>query len=122
MKRGGKLVIGLVALLALCSCGSEPVTPTFDEALLIGEWIENTVHEKYLPEGLGTTWDTADDVAEEEADTFNWSFDGSRLIQEHHMVVGVVPRILTVTKLDLENLVYEDSGGVPHHFFRNDTL
>lgn len=120
--RKGCVVIGLAALLAFCSCGSKPVTPTFDEALLIGEWIDTTLHEKYFPEGIGITWDTYDDVTEEEADTFNWSFDGSQLIQEHHMVVGIVPRILTVTKLDLDSLVYQDSGGLLHHFFRNDTL
>ncbi len=120
MKKGC-IVIGLAVLLALCSCGSEPVTPTFDEALLVGEWIDSTLHEKYLPEGIGTTWDTYDDVTEEEADTFNWSFDGSRLIQEHHMVNAIVPRWLTVKKLDFDSLVYQDDGGILHHFHRNDT-
>ena len=120
--RPNRLVIGIVALItvALASCGKRPVTPNFDESLLIGEWIDSTLHEKYLPEGLGTTWDTYDDVTEEEANTFNWSFDGSQLIQEHHMIVGIVPRILTVTKLDPDSLVYQDTGGLSHHFHRND--
>ena len=96
----------------------------FNYALVVsklwdGNFQEMGMLEKYLPEGIGTTWDTYDDVTEEEADTFNWSFDGSRLIQEHHMVVGIVPRILTVTKLDPDSLVYQDSGGLLHHFHRN---
>lgn len=111
----------VATLLMMTGCVGTPkveVDP-FDDAYLVGHWVEGTVHEKYLSDGLGTTWDTADDVTEEEADTFSWSRDNEQLIQEHQMVVGVVPRILTIEKLDADSLVYTDTGGQDYHFHRN---
>ncbi len=109
-------------MMGLTSCVSTPETDEdpFDDAYLIGHWVDSSVHEKYLSNGMGTTWDTADDVFEEEADTFSWSRDHSQLIQEHQMISGVVPRILTINKLDADSLVYEDIGGGIHRFNRCD--
>lgn len=122
MNRSSRHIVVLCLVLGLTGCkpSSKTDTDPFDDALLVGHWVEATVHEKYLNDGLGTTWDTADDVAEEEADTFSWSRDKAQLIQEHWMVTGVVPRILTITKLDADSLVYDDIGGVSHRYHRSE--
>ena len=108
-------------MMAFClsSCGPDNDGGGIDPSALTGHWREGTVHEKYFDNGTGRTWDTSDDVTEEEAQPFEWSLDGDQLIQEHIMFEGqVVPRILTVTQLNLLTLVYEDSGGVTHTFTR----
>lgn len=102
----------------LVSCEVDPPV-TFDETLLVGRWQEGTVYEYYSADSTGYTWDTADDVTEEEAQDFTWSVDGDQLLQIHIMEIGgSIPKAYTLTKLDETYLTYEDDYGTVHSFTR----
>ena len=111
-------LLGLMMAFCLASCGPDN-DGGYDPSALVGHWVEGTVHEKYFDNGTGYTWDTDDDVSEEEAQPFEWTLEGDQLIQEHILFEGqVVPRILTITQLNEFQLVYRDTGGVTHTFIR----
>jgi len=112
-----KLVGCMIVFLALVfnSCQKEPDT-VFDESLLIGKWVSGTVHYKYLSDHNGTTWDTADDVTEDEGLPFTWTLDKSELKQIHILVGGSVPKVYTVTELTATTLKYKDSLGSSYSF------
>jgi hypothetical protein len=100
------LVISFLAV----SC--EPTEETFDEALLIGKWQSGTLYYKYLTDGSGATWDTADDVTEAEAQVFTWTLVKSELTHIHVLEMGgSVPKVYTVTELTATSLKYEDEFG-----------
>ncbi len=69
---------------------------SFDKSLLTGKWVQGTVHYKYLANGTGGTWDTADDVTEAEAQSFTWTLDGDQLTHIHAITkrnsLGIVVR------------------------------
>ena len=99
-----------IALL-LAGCDHFP-WEKFDKSLLSGYWVSGTVHEFYDPAGTGYTWDTADDVTEEEAQPFTWTLEKKTLTQIHQMEMGGnVPKIYTVTKLNATTLEYHDDYG-----------
>ena len=84
----------------------------FDESLLIGKWVSGTEYYKYLNDGTGSTWDTGDDVSEDEAQAFTWTLEKSELIHIHIMEIGgSVPKVYTVTELTATTLKYEDGFG-----------
>lgn len=96
------------------SCTAEA---TFDETLLYGKWQSGTVFEKYLKNGDGFTWDTSDDVTEEEAQPFTWTLVKDRLTQKHIISMGgITPYDYTVKILTSTTLVYEDDYGKSHSF------
>jgi hypothetical protein len=104
----------VVTLLAV-SCTKEEAT--FDESLLPGKWQSGTVFYKYLANGTGGTWDTADDVTEAEAQAFTWTLVKSELTHIHVLEMGgSVPKIYTVTELTATSLKYHDSFGVNFSF------
>ena len=87
---------------------------TFDADLLVGKWVSGTEYYRYDSDGNGATWDTSDDVTEEEAQPFTWEFDTetNKLTLLHKMEMGgVVPKYYTVTNLTESNLKYEDQYG-----------
>ncbi|MFW5758019.1 MAG: hypothetical protein ACOCYO_04980 [Bacteroidota bacterium] len=85
----------------------------FDETLLYGKWVSGTEFYKYNADGTGGTWDTADDVTEEEAQAFNWTLEQSELTHIHILEIGgSVPKLYTVTRLTATTLEYEDDFGV----------
>ena len=87
----------VISFLAI-SC--EPTEESFDESLLIGKWQSGTLYFKYLADGNGGTWDTADDVTEAEAQAFTWTLLKSELTQIHVLEMGgSVTKIYTVTEL-----------------------
>jgi len=89
----------------------------FDKTLLTGTWAAGTLHEHYNEIGTGYTWDTADDVTEEEAQPFTWTLEGSTLTQIHQMEMGGnVPKTYTVTKLNATTLAYHDDYGKSYTF------
>ena len=96
----------------------EPDEPmSFDESLLEGKWVEGTVYERYNDDGTGYTWDTSDDVSEEEAQDFTWSLDEDQLVQIHIMEIGGnIPKTYTVTELSESYFTYEDDYGTTHNF------
>ena len=97
----------VVSILAV-SCETEPIS--FDESFLIGKWQSGTLFYKYLNNGTGGTWDTGDNVFEEEAQAFTWTLINAELTQIHIMEIGGagIPKIYTVTELTATSLKYHD--------------
>jgi hypothetical protein len=105
------LVISLLAV----SC--EPEQQSFDESLLVGKWQSGTLYYKYLADGTGGTWDTADNVTEAEAQAFTWTLVKSELTHIHVLESGgSVPKVYTVTELTSTTLKYHDDFGVNWSF------
>jgi len=97
------------------SCVKEPVT--FDSSLLTGKWLSGTLYYKYLANGNGSTWDTADNVTEAEAQLFTWTLVNAELTHIHILQIGgSVPKVYTVTELTSTSLKYEDDFGVKWTF------
>jgi hypothetical protein len=105
------LKIYLIATLLFSTLfvACEPEEVSFDETLLYGTWKSGTVYYKYLSNGTGSTWDTADDVTEEEAQKFNWTLEFDEFTHIHIMEIGgVVPKYYTMTELTASTLKYKD--------------
>ena len=101
------------AMLAmLVSCQQEHVS--FNPELLVGKWVAGTEYYRYDAGGTGVTWDTSDDVNEDEAQPFTWEYEDetNRLTLVHQMEMGgVVPKSYTVTALTDSTLSYKDIYG-----------
>jgi len=109
------LTICSVLTLLVVSC--EPLETSFDESLLIGKWVSGTLFYKYLDDGTGGTWDTSDDVTEEEAQAFTWTLVNAELTHIHILEIGgTVPKVYTVTELTATSLKYHDDFGVNFSF------
>ena len=130
MKKSLRLLLGLGLLFCLCAC-TDPFANdnTFETSLLYGKWQEGTVYEHYyaspvdhvLPNGEtvqvnGITWDTSDDVNEDEGQAFNWTLDGATLTQEHISTYTTIPKIYTITTLTSDRLTYVDDYGTSHYY------
>ena len=111
MKKLIYLSIAIFAsIIIFNSCELE--NQNFDESLLIGTWKSGTEYYKYNDNGTGGTWDTGEDVTEEEAQAFTWSLIGAELTQIHVLEIGgSVPKIYTVLQLTSSTLKYEDDFG-----------
>jgi hypothetical protein len=120
MKNITKNIASFLLIVLLFGACIDPVT--FDPNLLIGKWsrpspfatTENPGDEYFRYDSLGTgaTWDTADDVTEEEAQTFTWEVTGSQLTQVHTIEMGgTVTKIYTLTELTSVRLTYKDEFG-----------
>lgn len=91
----------------------------YDTDLLIGLWQSETVYYRYNEDGTGSTWDTADDVTEEEASRFTWEINKKRMIHKHQLEIGgTVPKAYTIKRLDLLNLEYTDDYGKIESFVK----
>jgi hypothetical protein len=112
--------LGLAAVIvfafAACNDGK-----SFDSALLIGKWSRGTEFYRYDNGGTGATWDTADEVLEEEAQTFSWTLEKDLLTLLHNMEEGEskIPKYYTVTALDDKTLTYKDDFGKSFTFKKN---
>jgi hypothetical protein len=115
------LAFCVVATLLMVSCDTL-VEQSFDKTLLYGKWQSNTLFYKYLSDGTGATWDTADDVTEAEAQSFTWTLVQSELTHIHVMEIGssVVTKIYTVTELTDSTLIYNDDYGKEFSFDKID--
>jgi len=119
-----KIVSRLCALLLIClaltSCnGKEEVS--FDISLIVGKWVSGTEYYRYDADGTGATWDTADDVSEEEAQSYTWEYDGetNKLTLIHQMEMGgVVPKYYTLVTLNATTLAYQDQYSNTSSFTR----
>jgi hypothetical protein len=110
------LFVATSALMVSCDMAFDD---PFDEALLIGKWQSGTVFYKYAFDGTGATWDEADDVNEDEAQTFTWTLVQSELTHIHVMELGgTVPKVYTVTELTSTSLKYKDSFGKTFTFVK----
>lgn len=111
MKRNLNLLFSFLVMAAVfVSC--VPETENFDEAMLIGKWVSGTEYYRYDIDKMGATWDTSDDVSEEEASIFEWSLTDDELLLIHIMEIGGnVPKSYTLLQLNSNSLRYEDSFG-----------
>lgn len=126
MKRKIILIIVLVSLVAgFQSC----IKPSFDVELLIGKWSRPSPfaspeypgdeYYRYDQGGTGASWDTSEDVAEEEGQKFTWNLSGSTLTLFHEMEMGGgVTKIYTLTTLTTDKLIYKDEFGKIYTFQR----
>lgn len=116
MKRLLPLLL-LVTLLLAVGCQREETY--FDSALLPGTWVSGTEYWAFTADGLGHTWDTADDVTEDEAQQFTWALDGSAFQINHIGEMGeVIPKTYTMTRLTSTELAYRDAYGNTFSFRR----
>lgn len=111
-----RLLVNLSLVLVVVfttSCEVDEVDEVyFDTSLIIGKWNSGTLFERYDLDNTGATWDTADDVTEEEAQPFTWVIEIDQLEQIHIIENGgVTPKVYTVTTLNESTLVYEDDFG-----------
>jgi len=98
----------VIITLLFASCSSDE--PDFDEGLLIGTWRSGTEYYKYLANYTGSTWDTSDDVSEDEALPFTWNLVKSELQQIHLIEMGgSIPIYYTVVELTSSSLKYKDT-------------
>lgn len=118
MKKLVRIILLLVVSTTfMVSCIEDTTSQTFDETFLYGKWQSGTVYYKYISNGTGTTWDTADDVTEAEGQAFTWTLVQSELTHIHVLEVGgSVPKVYTVTELTETSLVYEDDFGTAYSF------
>ena len=82
--------------------------------LVLGRWktADGGHYEVYNSDGTGKMWDPADDVQEEDADTFEWSIDGSKLTQIIHIQSGQsdIPQYCNIITLNETTFVYNNDG------------
>lgn len=117
------LSASVMVLMSAISCN--PVDDlSFEESDLYGKWQSGTLFYTYASDHTGTTWDTADDVNEDEAMNFTWELKQSELT---HIYVtqtdrssiepmAAVPKVYTVITLTADKLVYEDDYGKTYSF------
>jgi hypothetical protein len=100
----------ILGSMVFTSCDLDDIT--LDDAMLVGKWKSGTLYYKYAATGTGTTWDTSDDVSEEEGQLFTWTLSESELKHIYILELGAtVPKVYTVTKLNLTTLEYHDDFG-----------
>jgi hypothetical protein len=90
----------------------------YDTDMIIGLWQTGSVFYRYNDDYTGVTWDTADDVTELEGGKFTWEVDKKRIIHYHQMEISgaIIPKVYTITNLDLSNLEYRDDYKVEYVF------
>ena len=109
--------ICIIVSFLVVSC--KPELTSFDQSLLTGKWKSGTLYYKYLANGTGGTWDTADNVTEAEAQAFTWTLVKAELTHIHVLQMGgTVPKIYTVTELTATSLKYHDDFGVNFAFIK----
>lgn len=121
MKRITRIILFSALLFSIASCGKDK--KSFDPDLLLGKWSRGSEYWRYDSNGKGVTWDTADDVHEDEAQAFKWDYDDddNTLTHIHWMEMTqewTVPRVYTITELDEKSLVYEDKFGKVYSFIK----
>ncbi len=135
MKHRGLLIFVIIFIVTLVCAGAyyiyykshiyelEYIEPEvyedveYDVDLLIGKWKSATMFYRFDEDGMGVTWDTRDDVIEEEASPMKWELNNSKFIHYHEMQNGVlVPKVYKIKYLDLNRLVFQDDFGKEFSF------
>ncbi|MBO7529515.1 MAG: hypothetical protein J6T37_06540 [Bacteroidales bacterium] len=84
--------------------------------LIVGRWktnAEQPYYEVYYSNGTGKMWDTAEDVQEEDADTFDWTIDSNnKLTQIIHFQEGQadLPQYCNIITLNETTFKYNNDG------------
>lgn len=113
----------MITTLLLIAVSCEKEKKSFDPTLFHGKWVNGTEYWRYDTDSTGVTWNTGEDVHENEAQPFKWEyndFDNS-LTHIHWMEMTndwTVPRVYTVTDLNDSILQYEDKFGKSYSFTR----
>ena len=99
------VAVFLVSVL-LPSCEKEE---EFDETLLYGTWRSGTLYYKYLSNGKGSSWDTKDDVDEDDQ-PFTWSLVKSEIRMLHlSFGGGTSPETFIIAELTATTLKCKDA-------------
>lgn len=119
MKKSIILVIIVAFLLTLanvsCKKKTEETKKTYSE-LVVGRWktSDGGHFEVYYSNGTGKMWDPADDVQEDEADTFDWSIDegNKKMTQIVHYQggQGELPQYCNILTLNETTFKYNNEG------------
>lgn len=114
------IVSFFVTLMTFSSCSKKDkeednTTSQSYSELIVGRWMtsDGGHFEVYNADGTGKMWDPADDVQEDEADTFEWSIDSNnKLTQIVHFQsgAGVVPQYCNIITLNETTLKYNNEG------------
>lgn len=113
------LSISLLVLFSTSCTEEEDIHPSFDQTLIIGKWKSGTLFERYDSNKSGATWDTSDDVTEDEAQEFTWTIEKDVLEQIHIIENGgSTPKVYTITDLTASSLKYEDDFGNSKSFIK----
>ena len=110
--------ICLLLVVFMFSSGTKNNDNLDEASLLIGKWQSGTLYETYSIDHIYTTWDTADDVTEAEAQKYEWALQKSTLTEIQLLEIPnyMNPKVYTVLFLDATTLVYEDDYGNKKNF------
>ena len=111
------LIAAFIVTLGMVSCSKEDKKEepqkTYSE-LIVGRWktADGGHYEVYNANGTGHMWDPAEDVQEEDADTFDWTIEGSHMTQIVHFQEGsgVVPQYCNILILNESTFKYNNEG------------
>ena len=123
-----KYIFLLFVLFVISGCQEEELTPFTSQRFIKFKFFTHspgTEYWRYDSDGYGATWDTADDVMEEEAQRFRWelSFSNSSLTHIHIIEITgseSVPKVYTLTTLTETTLAYKDDFGNSYSFTKVD--
>lgn len=111
------VAVALTIVTFSCKKKSEPATPkkTYAE-LIVGRWktsAEQPYFEVYYANGTGKMWDTADDVQEDEADTFTWTIDSDNKLMQNitfQSGAGTIVQYCNIITLNETTFKYNNDG------------
>ena len=110
------VVAFFAALFTVTSCKKDDDNNANYKELIVGRWktnAEEPYYEVYNADGTGKMWDTAEDVQEEDADTFEWSIDNNnKLTQIIHFQGGQadLPQYCNIITLNETTFKYNNDG------------
>lgn len=113
------MTIAFIVTLFTVSCSKEKKEDKVDSKtyseLITGRWktADGGHFEVYQADGTGKMWDPAEDVQEDEADTFDWSIDdNNKLTQIIHYQSGAteLPQYCNIITLNETTLKYNNNG------------
>ena len=109
------LVAALFVTLFTVSCSKKDDSSQNYSELIVGRWktSDGGHFEVYYSNGTGKMWDPADDVQEDEADTFDWTIDGNnRMTQIVHFHSGAadLPQYCNIITLNTTTFKYNNNG------------
>ena len=111
------LVAAFIVTLFTVSCSKkkdEDNSKSYSE-LIVGRWktADGGHFEVYDANGTGHMWDPAEDVQEDEADTFTWSFDSNNKLTQiitYQSGAGVISQYCNILILNETTLKYNNDG------------
>ena len=80
------------------------------QTMLPGLWQKGThVYYRFNDDGTGYTWDTDDDLTENEASPFHWKISNGSLMLTHQLrMTGFIPRMYHIDAINDGSLQFHD--------------